>query len=136
MDVLSQYSFKVKFLRGKDMAISHFLSMHPGQNLASPNKIIPIFFQNKELLNNTDICCLVKKPPTPVKRVTRRTAQPGEVAPLWPLTGETRRPEHVPQHNNSNQLRDKYNLTNLWCKQKYMLQWNHQNQRFQLMLKD
>ena len=68
--------------------------------MASPNEIIPISFQSNELLNDTDICCPVKKPPTPVKRVTRRTAQPGEVALKWPLTGETRRPEHVPQHQH------------------------------------
>ena len=68
--------------------------------MASPNEIIPISFQSKELLNNTDICCPAKKPPTPVKRVTRRTAQPGEVAPIWPLTGETRRLEHVPQQQH------------------------------------
>ena len=40
IEVLSQYSFKVKFLRGKDMTISDFLSRHPGQDLASPNEII------------------------------------------------------------------------------------------------
>ena len=74
------------------MTISDFLSRHPGQVLASPNEIIPISFQSKELLYDTDICCPVKKPLTPVKRVTRRTAQPGEIAPIWPLTGDTRKP--------------------------------------------
>ena len=103
------------------MTISDFQSRHPGQDLASPNEIIPISFQSKELLNDTDICCPAKKPSTPVKRVTRRTAQPGEVAPMWPLTGDTSKPEHYP----SNQLRDKYSLTKLWCKQKSMVQWNH-----------
>ena len=100
--VLSQYSFNVKFLRGKDMTISDFLSRHPGQALASPNEIIPISFQSKELLNDTDNCCPAKKPPTPVKRVTR-TTQPGEVAPIWPLTGDTRKPEHVPQQQQQHQ---------------------------------
>ena len=76
------------------MKISDFLSRHPGQDLASPN------FQNKELFNNTDICCPVKKPPTPVKTVTRRTTQPGEVAPIWALTSEMREPEHVPQQQH------------------------------------
>ena len=38
IEVLSQYSFKVKFLRGKDMTISDFLSRHPGQDLASPKE--------------------------------------------------------------------------------------------------
>ena len=79
------------------MTRSDFLSRHPGHDLAFPNEIIPISFQSSELLTNRDILCPVKKAPTPVKRVTRRTAQPGEVAPIWPLTGETRKPEHVPQ---------------------------------------
>ena len=83
------------------MTVSDFLSSrHTGQDLASPNEIIPISFQSKELLNNTDIFCPAKKPPTPVKRVTRRIAQPGEVAPIWPLTGITRKPEHVPQQQH------------------------------------
>ena len=34
-------------------------------------------------------------PPTPVKRVARRATQPGEMALIWPLTSETRKPEHV-----------------------------------------
>ena len=81
------------------MTISDFLSRHPGQDLASPNEIIPISFQSKELLNNTDIFFPAKKPPTPIKRITRRTAYPGEVAPIWPLKGETRRPQHIPQQH-------------------------------------
>ena len=85
------------------MTISEFLSRHPCQDLASPNEIIPISFQSKELLNDTDICCPAKKPLTPVKRVTRRTAQPGEVAPIWPLTGDTRKPEYVPQQQQHQQ---------------------------------
>ena len=79
------------------MTISDFLSRHSGQDLASPNEIILISFQSRELLNRTDILCPAKKTPTPIKRVPRRTAQPGEVAPIWPLTGETGRPEHIPQ---------------------------------------
>ena len=115
--VLSQYSFKVKFLRGKYITISDFLSKHPGQDLASPIEIIPISFQNRELLNSADkldnmtedlkdldrlntiadILCPAKKVPSPVKRITRRTAKPREVAPIWPLTGAARKPEHVSQ---------------------------------------
>ena len=104
IEVLSQYSFKVKFLRSKDMTISDFLSRHPGQNLASPNEIIPISFQSKELLNETDICCPARKPSTPVQKVKRRTAQPGEVTPIWPLTGDTRKPEHEPQQPSQRQI--------------------------------
>ena len=36
------------------MTVSDFLSRHPGQDLASPNEIIPISFQIRELLNNAD----------------------------------------------------------------------------------
>ena len=88
------------------MTISDFLPRHPGQDLASPNEIIPISFQSKELLNNTDICCPAKKPSTPVKRVTRRTAWPGEVASIWPLTGDTRKPEHVSQQPIQRQVQN------------------------------
>ena len=42
------------------------------------------------------ILCPAKKAPSPDKRVTR-TAQPGEVAPIWSLTGQTRRPENIQQ---------------------------------------
>ena len=117
IEVLSQYSFKVKFLRHKDITIFDSLSGHPGHDLTSPNEIIPIYFHVRESLSNADksdntlealkeldrlnttvdILCPTKKAPSPVKRVTERTAQPGEVAPIWLLTGETRRPEHVPQ---------------------------------------
>ena len=45
----------------------------------------------------THILCPAKKAPSPVKRVTRRKAQLRQVAPIWPLTGETRKPEHVLQ---------------------------------------
>ena len=52
--VLSQYSFKVKFMRGKDMTVSDFLPGHPGHYLASPNGIISISLQVIELFNNAD----------------------------------------------------------------------------------
>ena len=97
IEVVGRYSFKVKFLRGKDKIISDFLSRHPGNDSAPPNYIIPIYFQSRELLNNTDTLYSVKKTHTPVKRVTRMTVLTGEVASIWPLTGETRKPEHVPQ---------------------------------------
>ena len=135
IEVLSQYSFKVKFLRGKDMAISDFLSSHPDQDLASPNERIPISFQSKELLYNTDICCPAKKPPTPVKRVTRRTAQPGKVAPIWPLTVETRRPEHVPQQQHQQPIQRQIQPQKLVVQAEVHAPINHHNQKFQLKLK-
>ena len=36
------------------MAISDFLSKHPGHDLTSPYEIIPISFQIRELLNTAD----------------------------------------------------------------------------------
>ena len=138
IEVLSQYFFKVKFLRVKNMTTSDFLSRHPGQDLASPNEIIPISFQSQELLNDTDICCPVKKPPTPVKRVTRRTAQRGEVAPIWPLTGETRRPEHVPQQQQQQHQQPterQIQPHKLVVQAEVHVPWKLQNQRLQLMLK-
>ena len=97
MEVLSDYFFKVKFLIGEDMTISDFLSRHPGHNIASQNEIIPISFQIRELLSNSDkwdniiealkdldrlnivvdIFCQAKEVPSTFKRVTRKTAQPG-----------------------------------------------------------
>ena len=84
------------------MTISDFLSRHPGNDVASPNEIIPIAFQMRYLFNNADkldsiieasndldslntivdILSPSKKAPFPVKRVTRRTSHPGEVAPI------------------------------------------------------
>ena len=95
------------------MTVSNFLSRHPGLDLASPNEIIPIFFQIKELLNNSgklvgimealkdihilntviDILCQAKKASPLIERDTRKTTQPRAVAPIWPLRGETRVPE-------------------------------------------
>ena len=42
IEIWSQYSFKVKFLRSKDLTLTVFLSWYPGHGLASPNEIIPI----------------------------------------------------------------------------------------------
>ena len=44
-----------------------------------------------------DILYPAKKALSTVKTVTRRTAQPGDVAPIWQLRGETRRPERILQ---------------------------------------
>ena len=44
-----------------------------------------------------DILCQAMKALSQIKRVTKEMDQPGEVAPIWPLRGKTRRPEHYPQ---------------------------------------
>ena len=93
-----------------------FFSRHPGNDLASPNEIILISFQIRELLNNedkldniivalkylerlntiVDILCPAKKAPSPVKRVTRRTAQPGRSSSNMAIDRQNREPGHVP----------------------------------------
>ena len=42
---LSAYCFVIRFLKGKEMHISDFLSRHPVENRESPHEIIPIAFQ-------------------------------------------------------------------------------------------
>ena len=54
LEVLSQYNFTVKFLKGKEMFISDFLSRHPGNDTSSPHEIIPISFRIHEDENNDD----------------------------------------------------------------------------------
>ena len=100
-------------MKGKYIAVSDFLSRYPGHDLTSPNQIILIYFQIKELLHNSDqldliiealehpdrhyvtidILCSAKQTSSHVKRVIRRTAQPEEVASIRPLRVKTRRLE-------------------------------------------
>ena len=54
IEVLSQYSFKVKFMMGKDVTVADFLSRDPSQDLASPNEIIPISFQSRHSLSSQE----------------------------------------------------------------------------------
>ena len=48
LEILSQYSFNIRYLKGKEMYISDFLSRHPGNDTTSPNEIIPIAFIMKD----------------------------------------------------------------------------------------
>ena len=75
---------------------SNFLS----RQISFADKLDNIIEMLKDLdrLNTiVDILCPTKKGPSPVKRATGRTVQPRGVAPISPLTGETRDSEHVPQ---------------------------------------
>ena len=65
-------------------------------NTDKSDSAIEVLKDLDRLIPITDILCPAKKAPTPVKRVTGRMAQPGEVASIWPFTGETRKPEQVP----------------------------------------
>ena len=48
LEILSKYSFNIRYLKGKEMYISDFLSRHPGNDTSSPNEIIPIAFIMKD----------------------------------------------------------------------------------------
>ena len=47
---LSDYKFEIKFLRGKDMYISDFLSRHPDEEESCNGPIIPVAFLMKEVI--------------------------------------------------------------------------------------
>ena len=49
LEVLSAYSFTLYYIKGKDMALSDFLSRQQG-NYSDPHQIIPISFNMKEIL--------------------------------------------------------------------------------------
>ena len=50
IETLSEYSFILKYLKGKDMWIADFLSRHADNDPDSPNEIIPIAFCLQELV--------------------------------------------------------------------------------------
>ena len=54
LEQVSQYSFTIKFLKGKDMHISDFLSRHADHDTDSPNEIIPIAFMAEEITKMDD----------------------------------------------------------------------------------
>ena len=47
---LSYYKFDTKFLRGKDMFVSNFLSRHPDNEESCNDPIIPVAFIMKEIV--------------------------------------------------------------------------------------
>ena len=49
LEVLSSYSFNLYYIKGKDMVLSDFLSIQPGDK-SDPQQIIPITFNMKEVL--------------------------------------------------------------------------------------
>ena len=48
LEILSQYSFNIRYLKGKEMYISDFLLRHPGNDTSPANEIIPIAFIMKD----------------------------------------------------------------------------------------
>ena len=47
---LSDYKFDIKFLRGKDMFVSDFLSRHPDNEESCNDPVIPVAFLMKEIV--------------------------------------------------------------------------------------
>ena len=76
---LSDYKFNIKFLKGKEMHISDFLSRHPDNDNDSPNEIIPIAFLVHDVCNA-------------IPRSMSKKAE-AEVPSMYPLKGEHRWPE-------------------------------------------
>ena len=105
LEQISQYSFKINYLKGKEMYISDFLSRHPDNDTGSPNEIIPIAFMSVEnvgfhsstLTDNwhnfedpnkiieSHVCdkCFIS-----TRSMTR------DVPQMYPLTGDNRKPEY------------------------------------------
>ncbi len=52
IEILSAYSFRVQFMKGKDMHISNFLSRCPGEENHPENEILPISFHMSEVMKN------------------------------------------------------------------------------------
>ena len=51
LEIISQYSFDIKYLKGKEMYISDFLSRHPDNDDGSPYEIIPISFLSMDTIS-------------------------------------------------------------------------------------
>ena len=113
------YTFKINFLKGKEMHVADFLSRHPDNDTDSPHEIIPIAFLAKEIMtpfvpqwqlkdylymtsqysehdivsHACDTCAY------DMANVTTRSMSKAANAPvpeIFPLRGENRRPENVP----------------------------------------
>ena len=120
LEHLSDYRFGIKFLKGKEMHISDFLSRHTDNDEDSPNEIIPISFMATDLLisfrdseqwykgNNKDammvivghecsVCAAMSesKPKECVSVITRSMVKKADVTPppMYPLRGDHKQPE-------------------------------------------
>ena len=51
---LMDYKFSIKFLKGKEMFVTDFLSRNPDNDIDSPNEIIPIAFLLKDATEEWD----------------------------------------------------------------------------------
>ena len=105
---LMNYKFSIKFLKGKEMFVTDFLSRHPDNDNDSPNEIIPIAFLLKDVAKQWD-----ETNPKDLKKskifnshscvkcedhiyiLTRSMAkqQAAEIPAMYPLKGDNKLPE-------------------------------------------
>ena len=105
---LMNYKFSIKFLKGKEMFVTDFLSRHPDNDSDSPNEIIPIAFLLKDVAKQWD-----KANPKDLKKskiflshecvkcedhiyvLTRSMAkeQAADIPAMYPLKGDHNLPE-------------------------------------------
>ena len=103
IEKLSEYCFNLKYMKGKSMYISDFLSRHPAEDNTPLNEIIPISFCVKDIEEAEDITCVlqeIKDCSTDMLLVTTRSQAKEQnitVPPIYPLVGTTAKPEQVPQ---------------------------------------
>ena len=120
---LSDYKFDIKFLRGKDMFVSDFLSRHPDNEQSCNDPIIPVAFLMKEIefpkhspkfmewlnvmLDNKEMlvyksgdykeyqCERVMCMREPFRIITRSMAKAAkaEIPAMYPLQGDHKKPE-------------------------------------------
>ena len=111
LEQISEYSFKINYLKGKDMNISDFLSRHPDNDDGSPNEIIPIAFQILEELDmigsvDFSMLCTQIEDFTYLNEIldehmcdgcyvtTRSQTKDVQVPSIYPLQHDVKRPEH------------------------------------------
>ena len=119
LEHLMNYKFSIKFLKGKEMFVTDFLSRNPDNDVDSPNEIIPIafllkdateewddrkpFVEKKMKIVNAHNCykCLPSENQTRTDGndslfvMTRSMAKAGGAAvpQMYPLQGDHKRPE-------------------------------------------
>ena len=100
------YKFKIKFLKGKEMYVTDFLSRNPNNDFKSPNEIIPIAFLLKDIqkpyfVNDPKLRMISNHNCTKchdiINVMTRSQAkqQHAIVPSMYPLQGDHRKPKEV-----------------------------------------
>jgi hypothetical protein len=112
LEHLSEYAFSLAYMKGRDLHLTDFLSRHPtDDDDPTATEIIPISFMMNDSLEELDFLnnlCTVLETETSemsdydqihtefLKVHTRRSQPPDDtVKDIYPLTGDTRKPEHT-----------------------------------------